>query len=249
MNPEPASALNGYIDRLNILKAHHPLNLMALKSIEREALQLINSDAQTAYLVLGILYAIKNQAKESRDYFKKSLNLSDDLITRANFARSLDDLQYYQEATQEYECLLKRSITPQYLYDAAKVALHAGYPDKTILLSEKLVKLQPETNQDSKLMGITRLARIAKQTGLSDQAISEIHAIAEEVIHEFGVKIGAVNAWLDTFSEAQPMVYFDFYVAPEYSYNMMNRLIDKYVEKDYPVLLDGKYFISFKASA
>ena len=40
MNPEPASALNGYIDRLNILKEHHPLNLMALKTIEREALQL-----------------------------------------------------------------------------------------------------------------------------------------------------------------------------------------------------------------
>lgn len=99
-------------------------------------------------------------------------------------------------------------------------------------------------------MGITRLARIAKQTGLSDQAISEIHAIAEEVIHEFGVKPLAVNAWLDTFSEApQPMVYFDFYVAPEHSYNMMNRLIDKYVEKDYPALLDGKYFISFKAQS
>lgn len=249
MNPEPASALNGYIDRLNILKEHHPLNLMALKSIEREALLRINTDAQTAYLVLGILYAIKNQAKESRDYFRKSLNLTDDIITRANFARSLVDLQYYQDAVQEYDCLLRRTITTQYLYEAASVALRAGYPEKTILLGEKLVKLNAEVNQDSKLMGITQLAHIMKKTGLSDQAISEVHAIAEEVIHEFGVKTLAVNAWLDTFSEAQPMVYFDFYVAPEHSYNMMNRLIDKYVEKDYHALLDGKYFISFKAQS
>lgn len=249
MNPEPASLLNSYIDRLNLLKEQNPLNQMALKMIEREALQLTKSDARTAYLVLGILYAIKNQANESRDHFKKSLNLADDIVTRANFAHSLVDLQYYQEATHEYDRLLKRTLTTEYLYDAASVALRAGYPEKTILLSEKLVKMQPDANQDLKLMGITRLAHIAKQTGLSDQEISEIHAIAEEVIHEFGVKTSAVNAWLDTFSEAPSMVYFDFYVDPEHAYSMMNRLIDKYVEKDYPALVNGKYFISFKANA
>lgn len=148
MNPEPASVLNGYIDRLNRLKESNPPNLMALKSIEREALQLINTDAQTAYLVLGIIYAIKNQAKESRDYFRKSLNLADDLVTRANFAYSLVDLQYYQDAMQEYDYLLRRTIISTFMRQPASrceqvILKKLSYSVKSLLsYNLKLVRIQ-----------------------------------------------------------------------------------------------------------
>jgi hypothetical protein len=108
--------------------------------------------------------------------------------------------------------------------------------------------LNPNTPPTNDLLDLLHRVELFKKSNLKDADIVAIHSLVEEVHTEFGVKALFTDLWLDQWGDSETL-YQDISVDSAYSYDMMNRLIEKYTETDYPAISNGRYFVGFKAGS
>jgi len=101
MKPQPEPKANRLIKRINRLSLEKTKSPFAIKSIKREATGLIKSDSRRAYMALGMLACLEGEIGEMRDYHENALRISSDYSTNFNYATSLSNNGFFQEA-QKY---------------------------------------------------------------------------------------------------------------------------------------------------
>lgn len=120
--------------------------MFALASIEREAKNLLKTDAASGWHILGIVAAHRSDEEATRDAFSKALNLDGRLGTSQNFSRALSMLNQYREALEvALKCIERDGADISFLRHAVSCAVRAGAFSTAAELNNRLAKLNATT--------------------------------------------------------------------------------------------------------
>ena len=251
MAPAPKLKVNDLLERLSALLKQSHCDQMALKRIEREAELLVQSDALGGYIALGVVSSIKGNAQDIRAYYEKSLKLSDNYLVRENYGNSLAHLHLWSEALLQFDKALSHSLDVALLKHCIGYALQSGHPEKASQYIGVLVKAEPAAKDDSEIQKLLQIIAILRKSGLSDDDMAEITAMAESVALEFGATIVNSHIWLDLASEYAPSVvnHIKVHLKDADVIEMNWRLAECKAYADTEALRSGKYSISFIEAA
>lgn len=245
----PQLQFNQLLDQL--VRASRAGDEILLKRTEIEANQLLKSDPCGAYIALGALFAVKNNARESISNHEKSLTLSRSANTHLNYGISLGYLDYTSEALEQIDLSLAYGQPPSVLALAIELCTKSGQPQRAEHYYQKLAKISPEASEDNAVLSLMQTAEKIKMCGLTDQQINEVHDIYHQVSREFGEQIIATEVWTDEWSDPDPhKPYQDLVIefcvgakAPSAAMNL--RAIDLLIENRPYADLSGRYFATF----
>lgn len=218
--------VNDLIDRLTLL-AESP-NEFQLRGIEREAHALLKHDAHGAYIALAIIAAIRGDVDESISHHEKSLKLSNDALTRRLYVTSLNHLTLWREALDQADIILNQAPLPELLEICIEVSLRAAQPHRATTYYQMLAKLTPDTQPGNHLVKLMQTAEKLKLTGLTDEELTEMIAIAEDVARDFGATIVGSDVWLNEWEEPF-FVAHDLFISGADAYAMSDELVERMV--------------------
>ena len=239
----PYPKVNDLIDRLGAL-APDP-NEFHLRGIEREAKALLKHDAHGAYIALAIIAALRSNAAEAISYHEKSLKISNDSLTRRLYIASLNNLQLYREALQQADIALAQTPSPELLEINIEACIRTAQPRRAIDYHQKLVKLIPDLQPNPHRETLMQTADILASTGLTDQELTEINAIAETVARERSARIVGSRVWANIWEVPYFVCQELHVIGADYS-DLVDDLIDKFVETDSPAIRNPAYHVTFR---
>jgi hypothetical protein len=88
-------------------------------------------------------------------------------------------------------------------------------------------------------------AEILTSTGLTDQELTEINAIAETVAHKRGASIVGSHVWANIWEDPY-FVCQELYVSGADVSELIDDLIDQFVETDSPAVRNPAYHLTFR---
>lgn len=245
---QPVSKLNQWITQLSLLAEQSSLDELALRRIEYEVRQLLSSDASSAYMLLGVISSIRHDERASREHHERSLRLRADALNYENYGNSLGHLHCWKDAIDQFWLAFKQESRPDLLRLIMRLAVQSGQPAVAYTAIQQLLKLQPESSSDQEIVPYMNQTNLLLKTGLSDDDMSIIHRIVEQVAQEFSAPIVSVDVWADVWSGDELRVISDFYVDHPHVVDLEWRLIEHLVETDLPTVREGRYSVHFQKS-
>lgn len=243
---QPVSKLNQWITQLSLLAQQTPIDELALRRIEYEVRQLLNVDAASAYMLLGVISSIRHDELASREHHERALRLRVDALNHENYGNSLGHLRRWQEAINQFWLAFKLESHPHLLRLIMRLAVQSGQPSVAYAAIQQLIKLQPEASSDQEIVPYMKQSTLLLKAGLSDEEMSVIHQIVEQVAKEFSVTILSIDIWSDVWSGDEIRVISDFYVDHPNVVDLEWRLIEHLVEADLPAVREGRYSVHFQ---
>lgn len=169
MTTQPALASGKLIDEINTLYQNREVTEIATWRIRREAEKLKASDAQGAYMVLGMLDCLAWDEKGMRENHERVLRLaSSDIYAYLNYVTSLDRMNFVSEAYDRQQGIYRRwPNEPDVVNKCILIALKAGRISVAKRFLDVWDKLHPD-KQHLHAEFIASAEKILKEHNISD---------------------------------------------------------------------------------
>ena len=252
MTPQPELKVNDLIQRLSMLAAkarNGSVDALSIRRVETEALALLKSDALGGNMALGIASAIKGDEAKSREYHLRAIRLSDDEITRRNYANSLCHMGKWDDAFEQFDIVVERCPDDVALFKyLLEWSIRTGCPQRAIVYGRKVLKLDPSARNDENLTNFMKAADVLAKSGLCDADISAIDALASQVVKEFGAEVFDLETWEDSWENPDASVVRFYRVRGGDVADMNWALAELKAAANTDALRSGRYYVGFSVA-
>lgn len=160
---------------------------LALQRIEKQATELKSKEPASAYMLLGMIYCLKDDPDSMRTNHERSLTvLPDDNVLLANYATSLGTMGFYREACDTMNRALDQDpsnteLITQYCGTLMALTRYIGVYDMMCQNNlEDLGKLE------ASLDDIKARSDVFKKAQVSDDDAEKAMVLVTEVLHNNG---------------------------------------------------------------
>jgi hypothetical protein len=187
--PEPAREIDRLIERLVFLKEAQSVNEIELQRLFQEAKRLLPYDPGDAHMVLGMVAYLKGDDETARAEHQKSLNVKWTPLRAFNYAGTLGDQHYPQEALNQSMHIIEQGMNkhdPMVLRNAVIAAYSAGHLHQaaTLLAQYNALGLAEEGKVANIAKQLPDILSVVDTLGLTDEVIASIQEPAWAAIRE-----------------------------------------------------------------